>query len=540
VLEGDAPELLLVAAALLYASAQGPVAEVFAVGENSYSVVTFASTGTDPSLTPGDSPLYLTGGGAGITAASLPTIGTVGTGTVGTGMVETGAVEVGIVEVGTLSASGAIAPAGAGVLRTTTAMAFAAPGFAASTVAGKAATVSLTELKSLRKAPLLRQLGLLPEKTIASYLKSNPDVVTGLLAAPPSAVEVSGWWSSLDPAATAAMENAAPQLVGNLDGIPVEVRDDANRVWLTQSIAERDASTARPGSRTLEAAAERELHMLGEVEVALGNAQSVPSRSLLTVDPVGQGRAAIVLGDLATADYVTYLVPGMFFTIDGQINDWTDDAARIYDEQVSWLNLISETDPGEATKTVAVVAWMGYETPNLTNIASLDLAEKGRDALAATIQGLLSERGFDTPYISIIAHSYGTTTALMALTDYDFSIDALALVGSPGSAAQSVDELHVRDGNVFVGEAAWDPVPNTAFFGSDPGSASYGAHQMNVGGGVDLITNEVLAASIGHNGYFGVGSESVRNLALIGIGHGELVTEGSADDKEKTLALLQH
>jgi hypothetical protein len=362
--------------------------------------------------------------------------------------------------------------------------------------------------------------------------------VTKLLANAPSAREVTTWWSSLETTAAAAMTAAAPQLVGNLDGIPAEARNTANRLWLAQSIDVREKTIASSPGRTLVEEASRELHMLGEVDDAMGTAKSVPARTLLSVDPTGQGRAAIVLGDLANADYVTYLVPGMFFTIDGQINDWTDDAARIYDEQVSWLNLIGKTDPGEATKTVAVVAWMGYETPNLTNIGSLDLAEKGRDAIAHTIKGLLAERAGDEPYVSVIAHSYGSTAALMALTDYDFQIDALAVVGSPGSAAQSVKELHVRDANVFVGEAAWDPVPNTAFFGSDPGSASYGAKHINVGGGVDLITNEVLAASIGHNGYFGAGSESVRNLALIGIGQGELVTDGSADDKDKTLALL--
>jgi hypothetical protein len=457
-------------------------------------VVTYAYSSNDPSLTPGSAPLFLAGAGNGVTSPSA--------------VAATRSISV------YLSAPNATDSAALG------------------------ARVPVSELTSLRKTPLLRQLGLLPEETLATFLGAHPDVVTGLLSAPPSAVEVTGWWGSLDPSATTALANAAPQLVGNLEGVPTQVRNEANRLWLSQSISSRADTTKASGSRTLAAAAERELHMLGEVEDALGTVQSVPARSLLTVDPVGQGRAAIVLGDLATADYVTYLVPGMFFTIDGQISDWTDDAARIYDEQVSWLNLIGKADPDEATKTVAVVAWMGYETPNLTNIGSLDLAEKGRDALAATIQGLLAERTLDRPFVSIVAHSYGSTAALMALTDYSFSIDALALVGSPGSAAQSVDELHVRDGNVFVGEAAWDPVPNTAFFGSDPGSASFGAHRLNLDGGVDLITNEVLTASIGHNGYFGVGSESVRNLALIGIGHSELVTEGSAHDKEKTLALL--
>lgn len=406
-------------------------------------------------------------------------------------------------------------------------------------LAGAGPTVPVSDLAKLSRIPLLRQLGQLPTSTLSSFVAQNPDVITNLLASPPAASDVSAWWSGLDSAATASLSSAAAQLVGNLDGIPTAVRDAANRAWLDDAVAEREKTLTEEASLGDLMSATAEIHMLGEVTKALGTADSVPARRLLTVDAEGDGRAAVVLGDLATADYVTYLVPGMFFTIDGQINDWTDDAARIYDEQVSWLNLIDQTKPGEAAKTVAVVAWMGYETPDLTSITSLDLAGEGRDAIASAVEGLLAERAGNEPYISIIAHSYGSTAALMALTEYDFEIDSLAVIGSPGSPAQSVDELHVRNNNVFVGEAAWDPVPNTAFFGSDPGSDSYGAKHINVSGGIDLITNEVLAASIGHNGYFTAGSESVRNLALIGIGQEELVTDGSKNDNEKTLALVR-
>jgi hypothetical protein len=62
---------------------------------------------------------------------------------------------------------------------------------------------------------------------------------------------------------------------------------------------------------------------------------------------------------------------------------------------------------------------------------------------------------------------------------------------------------------------------------------------MSVAGGIDQITQDVLAASTGHNEYFSAGTESIRNMALIGIGHGELVTDGSKQDSLRTLALLK-
>jgi hypothetical protein len=399
--------------------------------------------------------------------------------------------------------------------------------------------VPLETLSTLSKGSLLRQLGLLPERSLSAYLAAHPSTVPDLLATPPAARDVTQWWKGLDADARSTVNRVAPQLVGNLDGIPSAIRNEANKVWLKQSITALKTTVASSPGRAVAAEAQRQIHMLNEVGLAIGTAKSVPQRSLLSLDAEGQGRAAVVLGDLTTADYVTYLIPGMFFTVEGQINDWTDDAARIYDEQVSWLNLIGETDPSEAGKSVAVVSWMGYETPNLTNIGSLDLAFAGRDAIADVVRGLQSEREGDEPFISVIAHSYGSTAAMMALSEYSFEIDALVVIGSPGSAVQSVDDLNVRNGNVFVGEAAWDPVPNSAFFGNDPGAPEFGAHHLGVGGGVDLITNEVLSASVGHNGYFGAGSESVRNLALIGIGKSQLATDGTPDDHTKTLALLK-
>jgi hypothetical protein len=94
----------------------------------------------------------------------------------------------------------------------------------------------------------------------------------------------------------------------------------------------------------------------------------------------------------------------------------------------------------------------------------------------------------------------------------------------------------VRNDNVFVGEAAWDPIVNTAFYGSDPGSSTFGARKMDVAGGTDAITHKTLAAAVGHLGYFDTGTAAMRNIALIGLDQGDLVTTGSLADSGRTLA----
>lgn len=365
---------------------------------------------------------------------------------------------------------------------------------------------------------LLQQLSLLSAASIPDFIASNPTLVADVLAAPPAAQDVSAWWSALDAERQAALGSVSPQLVGNLDGIPFATRDVANRVTLATTITDLEALIEREPGRTVVENAKMQLRMLRSISEALALPGTV--RTLMSLDVAGQGKAAIVVGDLRTADYVTYLVPGMFFTIEGQMGYWTDAAARLGEEQRDWLRRLDDGD-----STVATIAWIGYHTPNLTNVGSIENAYEGSDSLAGAIQGLQSLRAGDEPYVTVIAHSYGSTAALMALTGAQFEIDALAVVGSPGSPAKSVDELSVRNGNVYVGEAPWDAVPDSAFFGSDPGAASYGAKSFGAVGGVDPVTHEPLRGSFGHIEYFSPHTESLRNLALIGIDEGLLVTD---------------
>ncbi|UDF12933.1 alpha/beta hydrolase family protein [Antiquaquibacter oligotrophicus] len=376
----------------------------------------------------------------------------------------------------------------------------------------------------LQGSRLLQELSLLSVPRIDEFLTANPGAVDNLIEQPPPAQDVSLWWNAMDFDHRSAVVGASPQLVGNLEGVPYPTRDLANRALLADTIFDLNALIANPDvGRTAVDAARRQLVMLDSISSALVNPARSLNRTLLSLDVNGQGRAAIVIGDLHTADYVSYLVPGMFFTIENQMVDWTKAAEDLYSEQLTWLARLGETNA-----KVATVAWIGYPTPNLTNVGGIGNAEIGRDTLARAIEGIQTLRGKDQPYLSVIAHSYGSTAALLALTEYDFEIDALAMVGSPGSPARSVDELHVRDGNVWVGEAPWDPIPNSAYFGSDPGSPDYGAHAMSVSGGADPVTKRALLGSSGHNEYFTYGTESMRNFALIAIGRSGLVTTPDA------------
>jgi hypothetical protein len=399
-----------------------------------------------------------------------------------------------------------------------------------------ASPVNPASLASLGGSVLLQELSSLPRAEVAQFVRANPATVSKLLVNPPGAHSVVSWWGSLSPSARTSLSVAAPELVGNLDGVPFSVRDQANRRFLAQSIASLKKSIASGSGRAQLVESRHHLDILTQISRTLRTAPRQPERQLLTFDPSGEGRAAVVVGNLTKADYVTYLVPGMFFTVQGQMYDWTAIAADLQTEQSRWLTTLASADPSFAGKTAATVSWIGYTTPGVLDVASLSLADQGAKFLGNAVHGVQATRAGSEPFVTLVTHSYGSTAAMIELADGGAKVDALAMVGSPGGAAQSASALGVKNDNVYVGEAAWDPVVNTAFYGSDPGSSKFGAKKIDVAGGTDAITHKTLAAAVGHLGYFDPGSQAMRNLALIGLNEGALVTDGTLADAHRTLA----
>jgi hypothetical protein len=399
-----------------------------------------------------------------------------------------------------------------------------------------AAAVNPASLASLSGSVLLQELSVVPQGEVAQFVRAHPATVSKLLVNPPAARSVVSWWGSLSPTARTSLSVAAPELVGNLDGVPFTVRDEANRRFLAQSIASEKKSIAKGSGRAQLVESRHHLDILTQISRTLRTTPHQPERQLLTFDPSGEARAAVVVGNLATADYVSYLVPGMFFTVQGQMYDWTAIAADLQTEQSTWLKTLAKADPSLAGKSAATVSWIGYSTPGVLDIASLSRADQGAKFLGNAVHGVQATRTGSEPFVTLVTHSYGSTTAMIELADGGVKVDALAMVGSPGGAAQSASALGVKNDNVYVGEAAWDPIVNTAFYGSDPGSSTFGAKKIDVAGGTDAITHKPLAAAVGHLGYFDAGSQAMRNLALIGLNQGPLVTDGTLADASRTLA----
>lgn len=387
------------------------------------------------------------------------------------------------------------------------------------------ADLGTAALGSTTGARLLNELTRLGTTGIAAFLAAYPTKVDALLASPPAPATVGGWWRGLGLNDQEVWLSAAPRVIGNLEGIPVSERSVANLRYLSETDADIRHRLATGLSRSEQSGLNRELSVLEQVKLAVEHSAGHTSRYLMQLDPADGGRAAVVVGDPDTADFVTYLVPGMNYGVQEQLVNWTSTAEALYAEQKRVLR--ERSNPKAPQQTVATIAWIGYQTPDLFSVGGLDRAEVGADQLERAINGLRVVRGNDQPFVSIIGHSYGSVVSLVALARGTLSVDTFTMVGSPGSSSQSAADLSVAGGEVFVGEADWDPAVNSGFFGSDPGARSYGAHRLGVSGNRDALTGKWLNASLGHNDYFTPGSESLHNMALIGTGNAKQVTGSS-------------
>jgi len=386
---------------------------------------------------------------------------------------------------------------------------------------------SLDLLARLDGVTLLEQLARLTPGEIDAFVAGNPAALADLAARPPAAREVASWWARVPAESRAALSLDVPGVVGNLEGLPFGVRDAANRTFLAQTIAGIHAQLDAGVGRAMEDELRKRLVMLSSVERALETGSSGAERTLIALDVEGEGRAVIGIGALESADYVTFFVPGMYVGVTQQLVDWAGNAETSLLEQRAWLERLGIE--GE----VATVAWIGYHTPTVVSIGSLDVAYEGRAALTRSLQGLDAVRevtglrsagAAHEPFVTVVAHSYGSTAAMISLGHDDVAVDALVLVGSPGGPAKTVHDLKVAGGNVWVAAADSDPIPRTGVYGNQPLDEEFGAKVFSVKGMTDPVTGERLDDISGHVYYFWPGTTAVRNTALIAIDAGDLVS----------------
>ncbi|MET8909902.1 alpha/beta hydrolase [Micromonospora sp. NPDC004551] len=367
--------------------------------------------------------------------------------------------------------------------------------------------------------------------------------VTGWVSVPPGRrpapgagpVEVSRWWAGLTSAERRWLVGHEPERVGRLDGVPAAARDQANRLLLTRwraELVERRAGLLRPlPAGPLELA---RLARLGAVDAALRGLDGLgerlatpgaPRAYLLGLDPAGDGRAVVALGNPDRAGAVLTYVPGMTADLadaPGELGR----AARVLDR-------CAALEPGTEA---AAVLWLDYDAPDFLPEAARDRqAGDAGPALHRFQEGLRASHDGPSARQTVLGHSYGSVVVGTAARDHGLSADALVFVGSPGVGVDHAAELRMPPGQVWaatapddvirlarppeelarrallagtpLGPAAalLDPHDDRLWFGADPSAPGFGGRRFPSG-------------RHGHAGYWDPGNPALDGMARIVLG----------------------
>ena len=302
------------------------------------------------------------------------------------------------------------------------------------------------------------------------------------------------WWNGLSPQDQSNYLSTYGAELGAMDGLPSDVRHEANMEVLRPQAADGDQGAqdllARiDGSRSDPADESAHLYLLGYTPQ----------------DGRTDAQAIVALSNPDTADNVAIFVPGTGSTVEG-IGGNID---RI-DDLKAQADLIDED---AATSTIV---WLGYDAPNnLPAAIGSGPASDGAPSLREFTHGLrASHQGEDAANLTVIGHSYGSTVIGHADRDGTGGLgaDNIIVAGSPGMGVDSADDLTIDNGGLWTAMADDDPIRYASVHGTNPVNEGFGGTRIADGG------------ASGHSGYWDSGSESLRNQGYIVTGNEHMVS----------------
>jgi hypothetical protein len=303
-----------------------------------------------------------------------------------------------------------------------------------------------------------------------------------LVAAPLLAAVMFGTTAAAWPSATADPPQAPPALTSS--ALSARYAADARAIATAERAAARDDDSQLAGALA-----------------------TLRTQQVLFFDPSGQGVAAMVIGNLATATRVAILVPGSDTTLATFFSRGSSSPGGGAEALAAQAHRL---DPRER---LAIVAWLGYPAPAMLSpgVMTSGDASQGAQALRPLVTALAGHGD----QVALLCHSYGSVVCGLAAAH--LPVTDIAVFGSPGMDASSVASLDTG-ARVWAGREADDAikyVPHLRLlglgFGADPMSPGFGARIFATG-------------DSGHSGYLDPGSVSLRNLTYIALGDPAAVT----------------
>ncbi|MFD3539756.1 alpha/beta hydrolase [Streptomyces sp. NPDC058662] len=328
---------------------------------------------------------------------------------------------------------------------------------------------------------------------------------------------VKDYFATLTPAQQAALASTDPLMVGNLDGVPVNVRFAANRITIQSEYTKEAAflATLKPTDGAYKRTKERvdtlrsflNPRQKTYLDPKTGQRMTVEvPRQFLVFDPhfgstadaksspFPDGRIAEVVGDLENADNVAFRVPG----ITNRLDNFNGFSSGGYE-------LVTDAKGNERPDS-AVVSWLGYDTPELGDSVDPAKAVAGGSALNAFRQGI-SVNLKPNAGLDIFAHSYGTLVTSKALQGGLTNVDNVTFMGSPGLGPniKSVADFNMPNTKFYAMRAPGDWVSYTQGHGNDPADFKD-------------ITRLATDGAHGHSQYYNSETGSLANMHRIFFG----------------------
>jgi hypothetical protein len=350
------------------------------------------------------------------------------------------------------------------------------------------------------------------------------------------------WWDSLSDTAKAAILRDAPDLVRNLDGVPIVDRDAANRAVLNREMDKLQAEATEiargnpndprshnqtdwPGKEKLEEI-NGKLNGLHAIEARLNQPQPGQQQAfLIGLDTSGDGKAIVSSGNPDTAKNVATYVPGT-----------GSDLSKIGNDMTRSERMVGAAAEAGSPST-AVVTWLGYDAPDgLGNAGSESYADRGKAALSGFQDGLRETHQGDTQsHNTVLGHSYGTTVVGHAASDGGLNADELVFVASPGVGVDNASQLHLNGvDQADIGQhvhstvAEHDIIKVTNFeitsevappidiaLGPDPATPRFGGQVFGSDPGTQGPWYQGGASTEAHSEYWNQRSRSLDNMGRI-------------------------
>ncbi|WP_346042978.1 alpha/beta hydrolase [Actinomadura chokoriensis] len=342
------------------------------------------------------------------------------------------------------------------------------------------------------------------------------------------------WWRGLTPEQRQEYITAHPDRIGALDGLPADVRDQANRLVLHEThadVQQRLNALGKPPEQFLSGPTgpvtnplyqiwkDEHDRLAGQLKgmdaiqtnLDMAGQKNLPEGYLLGFDTRGNGHAIVARGNPDTAAHTAVYVPGTYANLAGI-------ETGLHRGNSLWMKT-AEISPGQP---VSAITWLGYDAPQSIPLEApfRSYADHGAPLLNQFVDGTRVSHQGNPTHLTMIGHSYGSTVIGSAAVHGDLNTDDIIFAGSPGVEAGRAADLGIGPEHVYSDRAPGDPVPYGGnytelpgrYLGvpTVPGDPAFGGRTLDYG-----PRAEGFDPTEAHTSYFDETSISLKNMAKV-------------------------